>query len=93
MLGISELLGSGPVASVVSSSAAGGSLPVAPPPVPSLPVLTAPSAPVLGVTASAGAPVTGPVAAAAAGPAPRIPLTGAAPASAASSSRRSAPCC
>jgi hypothetical protein len=77
VLGISDLLGSGPVASLVTSSAGGAATltGVLAPPAP-LPVASGVTPPAGSVAASSGVPSTTPVTAAA-NPAPRIPLTGA----------------
>jgi hypothetical protein len=78
VLGISDLLGSGPVGSLVTSSAAGAAIPAGYlPPSPALPVASGVTPPVGGVAASSGAAASTTPVTAVAGPAPSTPLTGA----------------
>jgi hypothetical protein len=77
VLGISDLLGSGPVASLVTSSAAGAAtLTGVQPPSPARPVASGVTPPVGGVAASSGVAASTTPVTAAAGPGLRTPLTG-----------------
>jgi hypothetical protein len=77
VLGISDLLGSGPVGSLVTSSAGGATtLTGVLPPSPALPVASGVTPPVGGIAASSGVAASTTPVTAAAGPGPRTPLTG-----------------